>query len=268
MFEPQMRGVRMFPLVRPDDFGQALKAAGLSVKPRNEDLETAVAAASQFAWDIVMTQLEPSTSGMRRMARELGAVAQAASKLRHLITERLEAPHQQAPDSRTELIRRLSASQDPVYLNLLSYVGADAGSAHGATLLADRILLLDELTGWYQATSDAVTAGVTREQRSRTSPGMRSRPREFGWVLVASYVLLTGKTPRISRTGTGLSEGKLGGPLIRFLGHMFSCVRRTLMASPELGALAKGKVWRPSDEALRTWVISFRTRLQSMQAER
>ena len=266
MSESQMRGVRMFPLVRPHDFGQALKAAGLSVTPSREDLETAAAAASKSAWDIVITQLEPSIPSMRGVANELGAVVQAADKLRDLITGQLGPAHPQAANTREDLIRRLSDSQIPLHLNLLSYIGADAGSMHGATLLAERILLLDELTGWYQTTRDAVMVGVTRERRSRTTPTMRSRPREFGWVLVASYVSLTGKSPRISRTGTGPKEGKLGGPLIRFLRQMFLGVRQTLTTSPDLGGLAKNKVWHPSDEALRAWVMNFRTRLLALQA--
>lgn len=265
MSDSQMRGVRMFPLVRPDDFEQALKAAGLSVKPRREDLETSAAAASKFAWDVVTTQLGPSIPVLRGVADELGAVAQAAIKLRDLITRQIGALHPQSTDIRAELARRLSGSQVPLHLNLLSYIGAEAGSAHGATLLADRILLLEELAGWYQTTRDAVMIGVKRERRSHTSPEMRSRPREFGWVLIASYVSLTGKSPRVSR-GIGRNEGKLGGPLIRFLRQMFSSVRETLATSPEIGDLAKGRVWQPSDEALRAWVKFFQTRLRTMQA--
>jgi hypothetical protein len=263
---PRMRGVRMFPLVDPHDFGQAIMAAGLSIKPRREDVETAAAVASKFAWDVVTVQLEPSIPTMRRMAGEFGNIVRATNKLVDLLIKPLGAL-QPTDDVMAELVRRLSNSQDPRYLNLLSSIEAGDESAHGATLFAKKILSLRELADWHQATSDRVMDAVTRERRSRTSIEMRSRPREFGWVLVASYVSLTGKSPGMSRKAPGPHEGKLDGPLIRFLRQMFLCVRQTIERSPEIAGLAEDRVWNPSDEALRAWVIYFRNRLLAMQAD-
>ena len=264
MSELQMRGVRVFPVLRPEDLRQAIKTAGVSIKPREEDLLAAAAAASKYAWDVVVTQLEPSIPTLRRQAGELDAIAQAADRLRDLMTEWLDPPRPGATDLRGELIRQLSESQEPLFLNLLSYIGQEAGAEHGAALLADRICQSEELSGWCQTARDAVMAGVERERRSRRSPEMRSRLRELGWILVASYVSLTGKKPGVSRKAG--ANGQLGGPLIRFLRYLVTCIRQNLANAPETRELAKGREWRPSDEALRSWVTLFRTRLTDLKA--
>jgi hypothetical protein len=247
--------VRVRPLIRPEDLRSALDAAKL-VHSRSEDLTKLAWGASEAAWRVVAWQRSPKTGDIRGVAKDIGRVGDAAIKLRRLSMRKLQPVGATSADRRAALARDLAFSQDPVHVGLLDAMQSET-TRDAALELANRILVLDTWIAECASTQEAVGSGAEANEKSRKGLDERIVARDLGLELMHCYAELTGREIGVSRKSAGEDTGRLGGPLVRFLGAMFKSMRKRLAEFEDIAPLANSKIWHPSNEAFALWVRRF-----------
>jgi hypothetical protein len=246
-----MIGIPIVAFVKVEDFHEAAADAGVSICASDEVLADATVVAAKAAWSVVAGQLSPSIPDLRANAKEQEETANFCSALLERLTRDLRSPPV-APEleGHVELRRRIVASTQPYYFNLLNADPADSEAIDPAGTLAEEILAVARLEGRARAAYAAGESGIKGYREASKDPFERSRARDLGLTLIESYVELTGLPVVVSRRP---EDERLDGPLIRFLRSMFRRIGEAVARNEPTRALAQEKAWTPSDETFRKW---------------
>lgn len=161
--------------------------------------------------------------------------------------------------SRDPVVRALRGAATAHALSEGRGVSADdveAAEQPPAAELADIIVRMARLGGWAASAKEGFAAGRGREkalQDEVTSPG-----RELGFRLIGIYLRAIGATrPTLSRPSNKNGAGRPGGPLIRYLVHLFDGIQARLAGEVAYARIARNRSLAPSPETLASWIAAY-----------
>ena len=242
--------VKINALLFPDDFIGALRAARVKAAPDERTLFEAAAAVLYVAQKVVSAQSIPSIGQIRAVCDTLGEIELACLT----VSRRIAEPSWAAEAAAGTLAQELSRSRKPVVIALLD---AAASAGERDEDVAEALLTNAKLGSWAGAAREQFEVGLKREEISREHAAARSPARTLAFALIDSFVALTGEGPRFSREKPERGGGP-GGPLIRYLTHLFERARHNLSLDPERAGLRDQRAWNPTAETLASWITQFR----------
>ncbi len=260
--QPPPRPVRLIALVTPADFLVGLKAAGVGADPPPELLEEAALTGTRLAQGVVSSLVVPPIPKMRA---SVAKVVKLEKVLNGLIVQLSGGPDDiegKYFESQQAIQDYLRDHESPFLFNLTCHIGREAGHEDGRAKLADAIMSLQRVGAACASVVDAQRANLAGETTAREAPQMRSRQRELGFAFLASFQVMTGRAPKVSRASGGDKVGRLGGPLLRFMEAMFGRVRDNLRAEPTLAALAEDPALAPTAETVRSWMKIYKAKME------
>ena len=140
MSQVPARRVRIQEFLQPEDICLALKEAGMTIMPgRRKEVRELATRASELAWRVISGQVLPSIPAIRRIASEISGTEKAAIAFQRKLIRGLPRPTAPDADWGATLAHQISASDDPVHLNLLEAMALVPAASQPAQVLADLI---------------------------------------------------------------------------------------------------------------------------------
>ena len=249
-------GRRVHTLLLPEHFAEALAAAGIDRLPNKQSLEAVTISVDPFVQAVLSGQVSPPVGAFHRTIDALAAVESGCAAALTPVLTPLPVP---MPHEEAALARALGDSLDPLIVALSDAAATCGGDNPEGRLLADTMLAVDRLRAWAVASRTQFETGLSRERFARAAPEAQSPPRDLGFALIRIYLELTGQQqPCRSRALDKNGEIRPGGPLIRYLEHLFRAAHEQLGKIPEQAGLARNRGWTPSPETLVAWIKEFR----------
>lgn len=271
-----------------DDFTAALNAANVNSLPTKEQMNKARARVDAAVIKMLAGLQMPSAADNNRLVGFLKEVTEQVKALQDKLTSSLPIKwlcDSSQPDGKM-LAEFLAASGKLEIYALIGciepselYPTAEAELASVITTLHQAEACLHKLRIWAESSAETLvdcweaTEGhedlkypeIGYADRALPYTGVRRRPRALGQELIWSYADLSDNEVGFSRGTTGNTEGKVTGPLIRYLDTLFDRIRKAVAANDEIKELADSDAFKPSHETMARWVKRWRANRASVK---
>jgi hypothetical protein len=292
--------IPMIDYLSAQDLSDALRATGIENLPAPELLGASVVRCNEAVLYALRRLESASQMDRDRQLEFVKAISKQSSELCELLTSFFPENWGIDPDlpalAAAQVVRLLEGVKQVELHTLLGGLGDFNTGCSAEDELAGIMIAIARLQNVAARSVDALREGWKRADGNLaescdlgTSSGGKSRPRKsqnpyvidqglamqkLGIALINEYPELSGKKIGFSRRSVGPDEGKVGGPLPRFLGLLFERVRGSLEAEKQarksldmderflkslgleekVNDLAERKELSPSAETMASWI--------------
>jgi hypothetical protein len=213
-----------------------------------------VGALTEINWwldQLISAQTESGNDDPSEIAQSLGAIALECQAIFNTFANRLSLDGNETADQ-TRVLQSLSRTLDPVIWAIAGAACGPDGMPKPEAELARLLFGLDQLADCCRRAQKQFEAGAQAIAANKSPP--TNYARAFGFAVIQAYPALTGNNLAVSRGGSGPSEGKPVGPLIRFVTTIFERATAVVGADSRYAPLVKSMNLDPSSETIVSWV--------------
>lgn len=254
--------VPIYPLVEASDLVAATRAANIPCEIEPSTAADVANILGEHMQAIVSWLGAVKTAEIKSIANTLAVMARDCQGVILPIAGSLAEPDS-LETSLATLTQRVADTDDPVVIALrggAQAAGQAAGQEDsGASLLAEALLSLSQLSGWASGAAEQIRIGAATAQKvNQQNKYGRTLQVEFGHAAIAAYEHITGRPAKRSRTTSGNNPNRPSGPLTRFLRQLFAQVRERCATIPHLAVHLDRPELNPSPETLHSWIQSYK----------
>ena len=246
---------RMVRLLGPEDIRTALAAAGYGTAIDAAALSAFVEEIDRLVQAVLTAQASPPLGDARATAAALSRIAADCAAVMARIGEQLTGPivrNEPCPALEDAVIR----SQDPLIIALVDAAASRDCSGVPERRVADTLRAVDRLRDWAEAAATQHGNGAQSQAIAYHMQDIEDPGRVLVTRLIEGYQQFTGRAAGLSRDA--YNDNAPGGPLVRYLTHLFGCIRAGLPGIAGHAGLARDRFWKPAPETLATWIDRFR----------